>query len=284
MATTRRVGESWIILLQFKRNRGAVIGLCVLVLLALCGIFAEFLAPYDPLELGLDMLAAPSTKHLMGTDPLGRDMLSRILFGTRISLAVGFIAVAISLVAGSTMGLIGGYFGRLIDAIVVILMDIMLAFPGLLLALAIAAMLGPSLRNVMIAVGIGNVPTFARVVRAVVLTEKEKEYVTAARITGCRDSRIIVRHILPNTVAPLMVLITLNIGWAIVWAASLGFLGLGAQPPAPEWGNMAATGRVYLHRAPWLIGFPGLAIMIVVLAANLVGDGLRDALDPRLRM
>jgi len=284
MATNRRVSEFSIIFRQFKRNRGAIIGLCMLVLFVLCGIFAEFLAPFDPLELGSDLLAEPSSKHLMGTDPMGRDMLSRILFGARISLTVGFIAVGIAILVGTTIGMIGGYFGGRADAIVVMFLDVMLAFPGLLLALTIAATLGPSLRNVMIAVGIGNVPTFARVIRSSALVEKEREYVIAAKVIGCGHGRIIVRHIFPNSIASLIVLATLNIGWAILSAASLSFLGLGAQPPTPEWGNMASTGREYLHRAPWLIGFPGLAIMITVLAANLLGDGLRDALDPRLRM
>jgi len=260
------------------------VGLSLLVLIALSTIFADFLAPYDPLKVGREGLAVPSLKHLMGTDSVGRDMLSRILFGGRISLTVGFIAVGIAAMLGTTIGTVGGYFGGRVDAIVVMLLDVMLAFPGLLLALTIVATLGPGLRNLMIAVGIGNVPTFARVIRSTALVEKEKDYVLAARIIGCGHARIITRHVLPNAIAPLIVLATLNIGWAILSAASLGFLGLGAQPPTPEWGSMANTGRLYIQSAPWLIAFPGLAIMITVLAANLTGDGLRDALDPRLRV
>ena len=281
---SRQVSEFSLIFCQFRRNRGAILGLCILVLFALCGIFAGFLAPFDPLELGRDLLAAPSSNHPMGTDALGRDMLSRILFGTRISLTVGFIAVGIAVLIGTTIGAIGGYFGGRADAIVVTLLDVMLAFPGLLLSLIIVATLGPSLRNVMISVGIGTVPTFGRVIRSTILVEREKDYITAARVVGCDHGRIIARHILPNAIGPLIVLSTLNIGWAILSAASLGFLGMGVQPPTPEWGSMANIGRLYLQRAPWLIGFPGLVIMITVLAANLLGDGLRDALDPRLRM
>lgn len=284
IAAGRRVTELSIVLRQFKRNRGAIVGLSLLALIALSAIFADFLAPYDPLKVGRESLAVPGIKHLMGTDPLGRDMFSRILFGGRISLTVGFIAVVLAAVLGTTIGTIGGYFGGRIDAIVVMLLDVMLAFPGLLLALTIVATLGPGLRNLMIAIGIGNVPTFARVIRSTALVEKEKDYVLAARLIGCGHARIITRHVLPNAMAPLIVLATLNIGWAMLSAASLGFLGLGAQPPTPEWGNMANTGRLYIQSAPWLIAFPGLAIMITVLATNLLGDGLRDALDPRLRL
>ncbi len=268
---------------QFTRNKGGFAGLLVLVSFVLCAIMADFVAPYDPLESGDDLLAEPSLAHLMGTDAMGRDVFSRVVFGARISLMVGVIAVVISLLVGAPVGLIGGYLGGYADALVVMMIDIMLAFPGLLLALAIASVLGPSLRNVMVAVGISNIPTFARIARGTALVESEKDYVLAARVIGCGKVQVVIRHILPNAVAPLIVLTSLSIGWSILSAAALGFLGVGIQPPTPEWGTMANTGRVYLQRAAWLIAFPGLAITTVVVATNLVGDALRDALDPRLR-
>lgn len=276
--------ELLVVLRQLQRHRGGVIGFWVLVIFVLCTLLAPLLAPYDPLALSREFLAPPSADHLMGTDVSGRDVLSRVLYGGRVSLTVGFIAVGIAAAIGTAVGILGGYLGGTADAIVVMVVDVMMAFPGILLALVIVATLGPNLRNVMIAVGIGNVPTFARMARSVAIAEREKEYVMAARAIGCRRLRVAAIHVLPSVVSPLIVLSTISIGWAILGAASLGFLGLGVQPPTPEWGNMVNAGRLYLREAPWLMQFPGLAIMMVVLGANLLGDALRDALDPKLRV
>jgi peptide/nickel transport system permease protein len=208
-------------------------------------------------------------------------VFSRVLYGARISLLVGFISVSIAVVAGTVMGLTSGYYGRWVDTTIMRFVDIMLAFPGILLALALVSILGPSLRNLMIAVGISSVPAYARLVRGSVLSAKENVYVDAARVVGCTDATIMRRHVLPNVVAPVIVLSTLGIAAAILWAAALSFRGLGSQPPTPEWGRMLAEGRNYLREQWWIATFPGLAIMITVLAMNLLGDGLRDVLDPR---
>jgi len=278
-----RMTEWQIIWRNFHKNRGAVIALIVLILLVLTAIFAEWIAPYDPLEQGHDLLQPPSSKHLFGTDTLGRDMFSRVIFGARISLMVGIGAVFVSLIVGLMFGMSGGYFGRWVDAFVVMGVDSFMAFPGLLLAMVIAALLSPTIPTVMFAVGLGEFTLFARMIRSTVFVEKQKDYILAAKSIGASDYLIIGIHILPNTFPPLIVLTTLTVGSAILMASSLGFLGLGAQPPIPEWGNMTNVGRAYLQIAPWLIWFPGAAIMITVLAANMLGDGLRDALDPRLR-
>ena len=279
----KRVTELAIIWRNFRSNRGAVFGAIIVLLLVLTGVFADFLAPFDPLEQGRDFLQPPSGKHLMGTDTLGRDLLSRVIYGARISLGVGLGAVSVSLLLGLIVGGSGGYFGGRVDALVVMVIDTFMSFPGLLLALVIAAMMGPTLPNVMLAIGIGEFTIFARVIRSAVYVEKEKDYILAAKSIGTSDPLIIGLHIFPNIMAPVIVLTTLNVGMAILYAASLGFLGLGAQPPTPEWGNMVNIGRQYLQIAPWLIWYPGIAIMLTVLGANLMGDGLRDALDPRLR-
>ncbi len=266
------------------RNRGALVGLALLTVLLLLAVLADFVAPYQPNAISpRNELQAPSGNHQFGTDQFGRDILSRIIHGTRLSFQVGFIAVGIALVCGVTLGLLSGYYGRWVDALAMMWIDIMLAFPGILLALAIVAVLGPSLLNLMIAVGISAVPSYTRLVRGAVLATKQQQYVEAARVVGVSDTAIMFKHILPNVLAPVIVLATLGIGGAILTGASLSFLGLGAKPPTPEWGAMLSTGRNYLTIAPWITLFPGLAIMITVLSINMLGDGLRDALDPRLK-
>lgn len=269
---------------RLLRNRGALIGLSILVTLALLGIFAPVVAPHKPnIMVARDALHPPSRDYWFGTDQFGRDNFSRILYGARLSFQVGFIAVGIAFVWGVSLGLISGYYGRWVDAVIGMLIDIMLAFPGILLALAIVSILGPSLLNLMIAVGISAVPAYTRLVRGGVLSAKQLPYIEAARVIGARDHTIMLRHIFPNVLAPAVVLATLGIGGAILTGAALSFLGLGAKPPTPEWGAMLSAGRNYLQIAWWITFFPGLAIMITVLSINLLGDGLRDALDPRLR-
>ena len=270
---------------QLVRDKTALGAIIIFILFIICAIFAPALAPSDPLVLfpGAS-LQPPSLDHPMGTDLLGRDILSRVIVGTRISLTVGFVAISISVSIGIVLGLISGYAGRHVDNVIMRFIDMMLAFPGILLALTIVSFLGSSLVNVMIAVGISFIPTFARLVRGSVLSAKENLYVDAARCIGCKPQRIVFRHILPNVVASVIVLASLAYGWAILSASSLSFLGLGAQPPTPEWGVMVSDGRGFLREAPWITAFPGLAIMLVVLAANILGDALRDALDPRLRL
>ncbi|KJS84361.1 MAG: peptide ABC transporter permease [Peptococcaceae bacterium BICA1-8] len=269
---------------RLKKNKIAVFGAIIIGILFFCAIFAPFLAPHDP-ENGLlkDRQQPPSEKYLLGTDSQGRDVLSRIIHGAGISVQIGVISVGIALLIGTTLGVLSGYYGRWIDVGIMRLVDIMLAFPTILLALAIVTVLGPSLKNAMIAVGIVNIPRFARIVRASVLSVKETEYVEASKAIGCTDMQIIFRHVLPNCLAPIIVQATLTIGTAILEAAGLSFLGLGAQPPMPEWGAMLADSRGYLRQAPWSVMYPGLAIMLTVLGFNLLGDGLRDALDPRLK-
>jgi peptide/nickel transport system permease protein len=273
----------WTSLRRMRRNRGAVAGLVLLVLFSLGAILAPYIAPYDPQAMHYDVrLAAPGLRFLMGTDEFGRDLFRAMLHGGRVSLLVGFISVSISGVLGTSLGLAAGYFPKL-DGIISRIVDIWLAFPTLLLAIAIVAVLGPGLRNAMIAVGISATPSYIRLVRGVVLGAREREYVEAAQAVGARDALILRRHILPNVAAPIIVLSTLQFGGAILSAASLSFLGLGAQPPTPEWGALVSAGRGFIRQAWWLSLFPGGAIMLVVLALNLLGDGLRDALDPRLK-
>jgi peptide/nickel transport system permease protein len=269
---------------RLVRNRGAVGGLVILALLALMAIAAPLIAPYDPNAIApISNLKGPSGAHLFGTDQFGRDILSRIFFGARLSFEVGFIAVGLAMACGVVLGLVAGYFGRTVDAVITVLIDIMLAFPGILLALAIIAILGPSLYNLMIAVGIAGIPAYTRLVRGTTFAAKQQAYVEAARVSGAQDTAIMFRHILPNVLSPVIVLATLGIGSAILVGASLSFLGLGAKPPTPEWGAMLSAGRNYLSLAWWITLFPGLAIMLTVLSINMVGDGLRDALDPRLK-
>lgn len=268
---------------RLLKNRAAKVGLGVVFLTVIAAVFAPFIAPYDPIGAELDeIIQPPSGTHLLGTDELGRDILSRIIYGSRISLTLGIVSVGIGLFGGIPLGMIGAYWGGWADLIIMRLIDILLAFPAILLAIVVVSILGPGLYNAMIAVGISQLPIYARLVRGVVLSIKEKEFVEAAKAVGAGDPRIISRHILPNSLAPIIVQATLNIASAILSAAALGFLGLGAQPPTPEWGTMLSKGRLYLRVAPHVTTFPGLAIVITVLGFNLFGDGLRDALDPRM--
>jgi peptide/nickel transport system permease protein len=270
---------------RFFASRSAVVGLAVAVFFIAMAVLAPLLAPYgaDLQSLG-DRLKPPSQAHLFGTDDLGRDVLSRTMLGAQISLRVGVLAVLIALLTGSTVGLTAGYLGGWIDSVFMRGMDIVLAFPSTLLAIGIVAMRGPGLEMALVAIGIVNIPVYARLGRAMALTLKERDYVLAARCLGAVTPRIIGRHVLPNALSPLMVQATLGIATAIIEAAALGFLGLGAQPPAPEWGLMLTNARAFLINAPWAMIFPGAAIMLTTLAFNLVGDGVRDALDPNLRI
>ncbi len=274
----------WDALIRLRRSRGAWVGAVILSLIVLAVLGASALTRYDPLTINAaEGSRPPGPGHPLGTDILGRDMYTRVLFGGRLSLVTGIISVTFALALGVPMGLMSGFYGGLTDRLVMRLVDLMLTFPGILLALVIVAVLGPSLLNAMVAVGISASPTYARVVRSTALSAKTEAYIEAARALGCGNLRIIVRHILPNTIAPLIVLGTLGVAGAIIAAAALSFLGLGAQPPQPEWGALLSEGRSYLRTAWWITAFPGLAIMLTVLAINLLGDGLRDALDPRLR-
>jgi peptide/nickel transport system permease protein len=269
---------------RLRRSKSAALGGIVLAALVAAAFMAPLLTPYEPLEMNpVDRLQPPNARHWLGTDVFGRDMLTRILFGSRISLQTGLISVTIAILIGVPLGLVAGFYGGLIDRSLMRIVDLMLTFPGILLALVLIAILGPDLFNAMLAVGISASPTFARVVRAAVLSSKEQTYVEAARAVGCTNLRIMLRHILPNTLAPIIVLGTLGVAGAIIAAAALSYLGLGARPPTPEWGALLSEGRNYLRVAWWMTTFPGLAIMTAVLSINLLGDGLRDALDPRLQ-
>ena len=265
------------------RHRGALIGLVILAALATMAVAAPWISARDPIRTApREALQSPGARFVLGSDQFGRDVASRVLYGARVSLLVGVISVSIAVGLGAPLGLVSGYYGGRLDALIMRVMDVMLAFPGILLALAIVSVLSPGLGNVMIAVGLSAVPGYARLVRATVLSAREHLYVEAARALGGRDGGILVRDILPNVVAPLIVTATLGLGGAILSAAALSFLGLGSQPPQPEWGRMLSEGRDYLREAWWISTFPGLGILLTVLAMNLVGDGLRDVLDPRL--
>ncbi len=275
---------------QLWRNKTAIIGLVIITGFILVAIFAPLLSPHDPLETSLyDQLKPPvwhetgTWKHILGTDELGRDTLSRIIYGARVSLTVAIVSVGIAFTLGTLLGCISGYYKGFWDSLIMRIMDMILAFPYLLLAIVVVAYLGPSLQNAMMAIGITYVPRFARIVRGSVLEECEKDYVMAARAVGARNWRIIFINILPNCLGPLIVQTTLSMASAILDAAALSFLGLGAQPPTPEWGGMIARSRALILRASWVMTFPGIAILLAVLGFNLLGDGLRDALDPRLR-
>lgn len=268
---------------RLSRNPGAVLGAVILIVLILAAILAPVVTRYDPVAITPgERLKPPSLENWFGTDAFGRDIFTRVVYGGRISLRVGIISVVIAAGLGVTAGLIAGYFGGRTDNLIMRLVDITLAFPGILLALVVVAILGPGLFNAMIAVGIAAAPTFARVARGMVLKTRADVYVEAAISVGCPPGRIILRHILPNILGPLVVIATLGVAGAIIAGAALSFLGLGAGPPTPEWGLMLGEGRSYLRRAWWITTFPGLAIMITVLSINLLGDGLRDALEPRM--
>jgi peptide/nickel transport system permease protein len=259
------------------------IGLVVILALILVAILAPVLSPYDPTSQAAKRLLPPSAEHLLGTDHLGRDLLSRIIYGSRISLYVGLLATGLATLIGIPFGVLAGYLGGTFDNIVMRIVDILLAFPGLVLAIVLAGLLGPNITNAMIAIGVVSAPSFARVARGSVLSVKQELYVEAARMIGCQNGRILWSHVLTNILAPLIVLATVRMSTAILTEAGLSFLGLGTQPPTASWGIMLNDGRRYMELAPWVAVFPGLAIAITVLAFNFLGDGLRDALDPRLK-
>lgn len=273
--------EAW---KSFKKNKAALIGAGIVLFFVLLAIFAPWIAPYGINDQVLaDRNIAPSVDHWFGTDDFGRDVLSRVIFGARISLWVGFLAVIGSIVVGCLLGVVAGYYGKWIDMAISRTFDILLAFPSILLAIGVVAVLGPSLQNALIAIAIINIPNFGRLIRSKVLSIKEEEYIMAAKAVGMSDARILFHHVLPNSMAPIIVQGTLAIATAIIETAALGFLGMGAQPPNPEWGKMLADSRQFIILAPWTVIFPGLAIMLTVLGFNLMGDGLRDALDPRMK-
>jgi len=282
-----RFAEFWY---YFSENRGAVIGLGFFLFLVFLAIFAPLIAPHAAQEQYRDAVLVPPfwqeggrAAYLLGTDPVGRDILSRLIYGTRYSLFIGVIVTFIALTGGILLGVIAGYFRGWVDTVIMRVMDVILAFPSLLLALVLVAIMGPGLTNAMISVAIVYQPHFVRLTRAAVMAEKTRDYVIAAKVAGAGPLRLMFKTILPNCMAPLIVQATLSFSNAILDAAALGFLGMGAQPPTPEWGTMLATAREFILRAPWVVTFPGLAILITVLAINLMGDGLRDALDPKLK-
>lgn len=271
---------------NLKKNKMALVGLAIIVIIVLLAIFADQIANYDQVVIKQNLrerLQAPSAKHWLGTDEFGRDIFARLIHGARVSLKVGVVAVGIAIVIGGFLGAIAGYYGGMLDNTIMRVMDIFLAVPSILLAIAIVSALGPDLLNLMIAISISSIPGYARIVRASVLSIRDQEFVEAAKAIGASDARIIFRHIIPNSLAPVIVQGTLGVAGAILSTAGLSFIGLGIQPPAPEWGSMLSGGRQYLRYAWWVTTFPGVAIMITILSLNLLGDGLRDALDPRLK-
>jgi len=281
------LSEFWF---YFSRNKGAVIGLFIFLVILFVAVFAPFVAPHNPSTLNRELLLLPPVfqqggtwGHILGTDAVGRDILSRLIYGARFSLFIGLVVVTLSVVSGVLIGLVAGYFRGRVDTFIMRIMDIILAFPSLLLALVLVAVLGPGLLNAMIAISLVNQPHFVRLTRAAVMTEKSKDYVVGSQVAGAGTLRLMFLTILPNCLAPLIVQATLAFSAAILDAAALGFLGMGAQPPTPEWGTMLAEAREFIQRAWWVVTFPGLAILVTVLAINLMGDGLRDALDPKLK-
>ena len=275
--------ETW---RRLKKNRMAMLGLFVITLLILVSIFADFIFDYNDVVIKQETsirLEVPSSEHWLGTDEFGRDILARLVHGSRVSLSVGVVAVTISLLIGGTLGAIAGFYGGKVDNVIMRFMDILLAVPSLLLSITIVSALGPSLINLMLAIGISSVPSYARIVRASVLTVKDQEFVEAARCIGANNFEIITSHIIPNCMAPIIVQVSLKVASAILSTSGLSFLGLGVKAPTPEWGAMLSGGRSYLRNAPHLCIFPGIAIIITILSLNLLGDGLRDALDPKLK-
>lgn len=271
---------------MLKKNKMALVGLGILAILVLLALFADVIADYDTVVIKQNLanrLKGPSAEHWLGTDEFGRDIFARLVHGARVSLKVGIIAVGISIILGGILGALAGFYGGRIDNIIMRIMDVFLAVPSILLAIAIVSALGPSIINLMVAISISSVPRYARIVRASVLSIRDQEFVEAARAIGANNARIIFRHIIPNSLAPVIVQGTLGVASAILSTAGLSFIGLGIQPPAPEWGSMLSGGRQYLRYAWWVTTFPGVAIMITILSLNLLGDGLRDALDPRLK-
>ncbi len=281
----RAASPAHALLRRAARSTSALAGGALFAVIALAAIMAPLISPYDPIKTNQRApLDAPGWSHVMGTDNLGRDVFSRVLWGGRLSLVVGVVSVGIAASSGVALGLVAGYYGRRVDTLIMRFVDILLAFPSILLALAVIATLGSSLTNLMVAVGIAAIHNYVRITRGAVLSLKEQEFVLAARALGCGDPAIILRHILPNVTAPLIVLSTLGVAGAVITGATLSFLGLGIRPPTPEWGNMLADGRELLETAWWVAFFPGLAIMLAVFSINLLGDGLRDVLDPDVRL
>jgi peptide/nickel transport system permease protein len=266
------------------RNKLAVLGAILLLFLIAVALLAPWVATHNPSKMNIkERLQPPSSAHFFGTDGYGRDLFSRVVYGAAIALRVGFLSIAVAMSAGILLGLISGYYRGWIDAIIMRIMDAILSFPIILLAIGIMAVLGAGFANLMIALGLVYTPRFARLVRSSVLSIREKEYIEAARVTGCSDFSILFVHILPNCWAPVIIQATISFGYAILWEAALSFLGLGAPPPSPSWGSLLADGKEVLSRAPWMTYFPGMAIAMAVLALNLFGDGLRDVLDPRIK-
>lgn len=271
---------------RLKKSKMAMIGLAILIVLIVLAVFADVIADYDEVAIKQnpsERLQKPSSEHWLGTDEFGRDMFARLIHGSRVSLLVGIVSVGIAILVGGALGAIAGFYGGVVDNVIMRIMDIFLAIPGILLAIAIVSALGSGLFNLMLAIGISSIPAYARIVRASVLTVKDEEFIEAARAIGASDGRIIMKHIIPNALAPVIVQGTLGVATAILSTAGLSFIGLGVPKPRPEWGSMLSGGRAYLRQASHVTTFPGLAIMITILALNLLGDGLRDALDPRLK-
>ncbi|CAK7060178.1 ABC transporter permease [Tissierella carlieri] len=271
---------------RLRKNKMAMLGLTIIVILILLALFADIIADYEEVAIKMNTsirLQGPSKEHILGTDELGRDIFARMIHGARVSLKVGIIAVGIAIIIGGTLGAIAGFYGGKLDNVIMRAMDIFLAIPSILLAIAIVSALGTSMLNLMIAVGISSIPSYARIVRASVLSIKDQEFIEAAKAIGAKDTRIILKHILPNSMAPIIVQGTLGVAGAILSTAGLSFIGLGIQKPAPEWGAMLSSGRQFIREAWHVTTFPGIAIMITILSLNLLGDGLRDALDPRLK-
>ena len=268
---------------RFFANPLCLMGTALMILLLVLAAFGPLIAPHDPIQvMTRDRFQAPSWHHLFGTDEFGRDIFSRIIYGARIAVKVGVISVVVAFAGGITFGLIMGFYRGIVDTVLSRILEIWLSFPDILFAITVVAILGPSLNNVILALGFLSIPAYARIVRSSVLSARQEQYVEAARASGVSDSRIMWRHILPNVVAPLIILSSLRFGGALLTGAGLSFIGLGAQPPDPEWGAILSSGRQYMYQAPWITVFPGLAIALFVLGVNMLGDGLRDVLDPRL--